>query len=211
MPILLEDIPSHYGSSFVAIHYAADLYLMERFLKPYYDPSDRPLVMAVGGGRNESLINIAYHEKNFTESAKNPILVGCNISQRTAWEIEKYNEFVAGPDSGDGTNSMVWKQLAYKTTGLSEDGQYNLAYFRAPDIDGNIDAWFRVLSQASYQVCKGGVIFMITTAGDSDAHDEIIEKVCRSNLPTELVHTDITNVTGHSATTHYKCATFVGK
>ena len=41
--------------------------------------------------------------------------------------------------------------------------------------------------------------------------DEIIEKVCRSNLPTELVHTDITNVTGHSATTHYKCATFVGK
>lgn len=150
-----------------------DSAILDKFVKPYYQPSEVPLVMSVGYSCiREGMILRDFHERSYGFSHDAPKVIACNIHEfKLAGTSDQLDKIYMGPAAGNLLDGYTWfKPLI--DLGISERCSYDFSYVRNPDLV-DITKWGYLFTRAVEMTSPTGVVVTLVRRSDVTQFDKL--------------------------------------
>jgi len=155
---------------------AIDLFLLQNYVKPNYQPSVEPWVMDVGAlGVKTARVAKHFHLEEFGIPYSKTTVVGINtrpIHPEYRYIMDIYDIVQSGPMEGNALNEFTWAAPFMKNSGAERLG-YDLTIIRNPDLV-NIQNWEGVFMRALEYTRGQGSVVTIIREGDVQKYERLL-------------------------------------
>jgi len=158
-------------------HEVLDISILDKFVKPLYQPRATPLAMCVGYSLvREGMILRGFHELSYQFNYDTPLVVACN--QRdipVAGTTDRLNKLYTGAAYGNAEDPTTWL-AAFTYLGINDHFSYDLSYIRNPDLL-DITLWAKVFLQAVEMTAPTGVVVTLIRLDDVTKFDKLCNRL----------------------------------
>ncbi len=155
---------------------AIDLFLLQKYVTPNYQPRENPWVMDVGAASAKiGLVTKVFHLTEFNIPYSNSTVVGINIHKISGvYRAERgYDILNSGPlEGGDALQDFTW---VLPFMGSEENiPKYDLTIIRNPDLI-NLEKWRTIFRKALQYTREQGSVVTLIRETDVEKYEQLLK------------------------------------
>ena len=155
-----------------------DIEIFKKFVTPYYQPSNKPLVMCVGAqSPDEGTAIRRFHTQQYRIKGNDVKVAACNIRDGIGSMLQRlnsYDSFIFNHFAGDARTNFPYL-IAISEMGENEErNEFDFVYIRNPDLIGLKD-WAAIYSTALEMTSKEGVVVTLIRKEDNKEYSDLLE------------------------------------
>jgi hypothetical protein len=191
---------------------AQDIVILDKFVKPLYEPSAVPLAMCVGYSCvREGAILRDFHERSYGFNYDAPKVIACNIREfELAGTNDRLDKVYMHPVTGDVRDCFTWMKPLLDL-GVTNRLSYDLSYIRNPDLV-IIRDWAAVFGRAVEMTSSTGVVVTLIRESDAERFEDLKDYLKdQFQVEPTLVTPTGMDLPGDDIGQHHLLAVFAGR